>query len=122
MVLRGKQKGLCSNVIGVGSILSMGFTSLKHWMESDNSSDLVSVLEESKDISKTLIEWFSRNTDWTYNTPPPVDLCLVLEDGIITKDQVPSHLLDLTRNHMETWIKGNFGFQRDYQRLIKQVL
>lgn len=91
-------------------------------MESDNSSDLVSVLEESKDISKTLQEWFSRNMDWTYNTPPPVDLCLILEDGVITRNQVPSNIIDQTRDYMTMWIDGGFGFQEDFKRLIKQVL
>ena len=94
-------------------------------MDSDNSSDLVSLLEKSKDVSKTLDNWFNRNMDWTvyeYNTPPPVDLCLVLEDGIITKNQVPGFILDLTRYYMETWIEGNYGFQEDYERLLKQVI
>lgn len=113
---------MCPFPVGVVSILSMGFTSLEHWMDSDNSSDLVSLLEQSKDISKTLVEWFSRNNDWTYNTPPPVDLCLVLEDGIITRNQVPSNIIDQTRDYMDMWINGNYGFKRDFKRLIKQVL
>ena len=34
----------------------MGFTSLNHWLDSDNTSELVDQLKNTNDVSKTLTD------------------------------------------------------------------
>ena len=98
----------------------MGFTSLNHWMESDNTAALVSSLESSKDVSKTLKDWFKRTTN-EYNTTPEEDLCLVLEGGIITKDQVPVELVQRTVSWLSNQLHSE-EFQREHRRMLKQLV
>lgn len=99
----------------------MGFTSLNHWLDSDNSSELVDQLKNTKDVSKTLTNWFKRTTN-EYNTTPEHDLCLVLEDGIITKNQVPEHIIKRTVQYLSSQINDSSDFKTEHKRMIKQVL
>lgn len=98
----------------------MGFTSLNHWMESDNTSELVDQLKTTNDVSKTLTNWFKRTTN-EYNTSPEQDLCLVLEDGIITKDQVPVELVHRTVSWLSNQLHSK-QFQREHRRMLKQLV
>jgi hypothetical protein len=98
----------------------MGFTSLNHWTDSDNTFELVELLQSTSDVSGTLQNWFQRTTN-EYNTSPEQDLCLVLEDGIITKDQVPVELVQKT----VSWLSNQLHvkqFQREHKRMLKQLV
>lgn len=98
----------------------MGFTSLNHWTDSDNTFELVEQLQSTSDVSTTLKEWFQRTTN-EYNTSPEQDLCLVLEDGIITKDQVPVELVQKTVSWLSNQLHSK-QFQREHKRMLKQLV
>jgi hypothetical protein len=115
------KKGLYTTLDSLLFSLPMGFTSLNHWMESDNTSELVDQLKTTNDVSKTLTNWFKRTTN-EYNTSPEQDLCLVLEDGIITKDQVPTNLIKRTVRFLSSQINYSLDFKEEHERLIQQVL
>lgn len=98
----------------------MGFTSLNHWTDSDNTFELVELLQSTSDVSGTLQNWFQRTTN-EYNTSPEQDLCLVLEDGIIKKDQVPVELVQKTVSWLSNQLHSK-QFQREHKRMLKQLV